>query len=188
MDGREPLPAQYLRRVYAVLVDIGPVVYQFSGIFHDEPLCRRCPGRVEGRHLLRSLHDEVIPAGAVPDVHVKGGGGRAFLPVSVYEEPVVPGPLPYELLYRRRVAVEVEYHRAAQREYALEPGLVEAAGVLLGCPEDEYVYHVHRPDPPVRGLFTADTYGRHFLEREVISARPEYALRVLALVGRSTFP
>src|SRR5438093_11997939 len=103
-----PLPIRDLRRVDSVRLDEVAVFDEPPLVFPDERLRVRRAGGPARRDLPRGLDYEVIAAGQVADLHVERRGRRSLLAVAVDVEPLVVRPFEYELLDRRRVAVEVE--------------------------------------------------------------------------------
>src|SRR5206468_10732495 len=111
-----PAPVRDLGRIDPVGADELSVRGEARLVLPDELLCAGGDGRVAPRHLLRGLDDDVVPAGAVADLHVEWCRGRPLFPVAVDVEPIVVSPLPDKLLDGGRVAVEVEDDGDAARE------------------------------------------------------------------------
>src|SRR3990170_5761813 len=82
-----PRPRGDLRRVEPVFPDKEAVVPDLPFVPDHQGFRFRGHPRVAGRNFPRRLDHQVIPAGAVADLHVEGRGGGALLQVAVDVEP-----------------------------------------------------------------------------------------------------
>src|SRR5947209_8349328 len=76
-----------------------------------------------------SLHDEVKAAGAIANIHIKGGGRCALFLIAVDVEALVMTATKEELFHCRRVAVEVDNYRTVGGEKGLKHLIVQTVGM-----------------------------------------------------------